>query len=154
MCLGKLIKNILRSKDVWGCFIFLVHLYICLLSCHNILSGMIMSMDTPTGSSISSNTWKNRILANFQSKSWSATRNKNKTHLTRICRTPKWNLKCIYLLDDIVLYQFFFAQLLIFFRFSFRYIITGYHSSKILHQTKNIDEKYWIQIVTSRQTHL
>ena len=133
--------------------IFLVYLYICLSLRHNILSGMIMSMDTPTGSSISSNTWKNRILANFRSKSWSATRNKNKTHLTRICRTPKWNLKCIYLLDDIVLHQFFFAQLLIFFRFSFRYIITGYHSSKILHETKNVDEKYWIQIVTSRQTH-
>ena len=133
--------------------LFLVHLYICSLLRHYILSGMIMSMDTPTGSSISSNTWKNRILANFRSKSWSATRNKNKTHLTRICRTPKWNLKCIYLLDDIVLHQFFFAQLLIFFRFSFRYIITGYHSSKILHETKNVDEKYWIQIVTSRQTH-
>ena len=133
--------------------LFLVHLYICSLLRHYILSGMIMSMDTPTGSSISSNTWKNRILANFRSKSWSATRNKNKTHLTRICRTPKWNSKCIYLLDDIVLHQFFFAQLLIFFRFSFRYIITGYHSSKILHETKNVDEKYWIQIVTSRQTH-
>ena len=114
---------------------------------------MIMSMDTPTGSSISSNTWKNRILANFRPQIMIIYQEQKQNSFNTHLSYTKVKFKVHLFIGWYCLLSILSAQLRIFFWFSFRYIFTGYNSSKILHDTKIVDEKYWTQIVTSRQTH-